>query len=410
MRLWSVLLVALAVVCGLAATASAEPGLRKAISMGSINHGGDTEDLSANGNLEVVQGTGARWVRIWMRWDKAQPLPPSSVPMSGLDSTRNDAPGCGTGCGFRYIQSVDAQIAAARAAGLNVVLVMWHFPRWANGTEGMPEDWGRNDRGTATTPVEQLKPMEFRVPVGHLGPDDYYGRWLDWLIGRYAGYGHSLALEIMNEPNGQLWPQQGLSAPGLPYGQGPVVIDDYVAEMMETARTVSAARGDPVLLLGPSLSDSVGENTRLMTNIETAVPATLDALEARDFGTAGNFAWSHHNYEDVERNIASPTRAEQVRADLVGRWPGMGGPADPKLWLTEGGARLGQGQAVDLASQAELVRLNWDRMQAAPGIQMWTNYLLFGDATTNSGLHQARHRAGRPRPVLNVFTAFPAYL
>ena len=409
MRLGLALLLALMAGAVFASQASAEPGLRKSLSMGSINHGGDYEDLTAHGNLDLVRQTGARWVRIWVRWDKTQLFPPSQLSMSRLTSTSNDLPGCGTGCGFRYIQAVDAQVAAARAAGLNVVLVTWVFPRWANGTEGLPADWGREDRGSATTPVERLKAMENRVPVGQLGTSGYYGRWIDWLIGRYSRYGRNLALEIMNEPNHQLWPQQGPSTTGDPYGPGPVVIDDYVAEMMETARAVSASRGNPVMLAGPGLADRFGADSRLMTNFQTAVPETLNRLQERGFMTASNYVWTHHNYSDVERNIASPTRAEQARAYLVGHWRGLGGTSAPKLWLTEGGARLGTAQATDLTMQAELVRLNWERMSAAPGIQMWTNYLLYANPVADSGLREDRFTSAAPRPVWNVFASFPAY-
>jgi hypothetical protein len=188
-----------------------------------------------------------------------------------------------------------------------------------------------------------------------------------------------------------------------------VVIDDYVAEMLETARRVSANRGHPTMLLGPSLADRFGADSRLMTNFQTAVPETLTALQARGFATASNFAWSHHNYADVERNVTMPTRAEQARAYLVGRWRGLGGTSSPKLWLTEGGARLGQSQATDLTMQAELVRQNFGRMTAAAGIQMWTNYLLYADPTADSGLREARLNGGAPRPVWNVFASFPAY-
>ncbi len=388
--------------------ASGEPGLRKAISMSSINHGGDYEDLTAYGNLATIGQTGARWVRIWVRWDKAQLFPPSQLGWSSLGSTANDLPGCGTGCGFRYIQAIDAQIAAARAAGLNVILANWHFPRWSNGTAGKPADWARPDRGSASTTVDRLKPMEYRVPVGQLGQTGYYGRWLDWLIARYAGYGRNLALEIMNEPNHQLWPQQAPSTTSDPYAQGPVVISSYVADMLNTARAVSAARGNPILLAGPGMADRFGANSRLMTNFQTAVPESLSRLPTS--GWSDNFIWSHHNYSDVERNIASPTRAEQVRGYLLGKWRGRGGTGDPKLWLTEGGARLGQSQATTLALQAELVRLNWERMTAAPGIQMWTNYLLYANPVADSGLREDRLTSGVPRPVWSTFVAFPAKL
>jgi hypothetical protein len=79
MRLWPALLIAVVVALFTAAPAGAEPGLRKAISMGSINHGGDYEDLTMYGNLDTVRQSGARWVRIWVRWDKAQLFPPSRL-------------------------------------------------------------------------------------------------------------------------------------------------------------------------------------------------------------------------------------------------------------------------------------------------------------------------------------------
>jgi hypothetical protein len=99
-----------------------------------------------------------------------------------------------------------------------------------------------------------------------------------------------------------------------------------------------------------------------------------------------------------------------VRGYLLGKWRGRGGTGDPKLWLTEGGARLGQSQATTLALQAELVRLNWERMTAAPGIQMWTNYLLYANPVADSGLREDRLTSDLPRPVWSTFVAFPAKL
>ena len=182
--------------------------LAKCVAMDSLNHGGDVEDLRVNGNLDRLRALGTRWVRLWIRWDKAQLFPPSLVPMSDLDGPANDLPVCGSGCGYGYIQAIDEQIALARAAGLNVILTTWHFPRWANGTAGMPADSAREDRGGPDTPVERLKPLEWRVPVGELGPRGYYGQWLGWLMDRYAIHGRGFTLEIVNEPNRQLWPQQ----------------------------------------------------------------------------------------------------------------------------------------------------------------------------------------------------------
>jgi hypothetical protein len=327
------------------------------------------------------------------------------VPWSRLASPANDLPACGTGCGFRYIASLDAQIAAARAAGLNVILVSWHFPRWANGTLDKPDDWAAEDRGPAGAPVERLKAMEMRIPVGQLGTEGYYGRWIDWLVGRYAAYGHNLTLEIMNEPNLQMWPQQGPSTTSDRFGPGPVVVGSYVAQMMNTARTVAAARGNPIEMAGPALSDHFGDDSRTETNFRTAVSATLAGLPPG--GWPGDFVWTHHNYSDVEENVPSPTRADAVRTLLLGRWDGRGGSTDPKVWLTEGGARLGSGQATDLGKQADLVRVNYERMSAAPGIEMWTNYMLYSNPYADSGLRHNLVMGGAPRPVWNTFVGLP---
>jgi Cellulase (glycosyl hydrolase family 5) len=382
-------------------------GLAKCVSMGSMNHGGDPEDLAAHGNLDLVLETGAPWVRIWIRWDKAQPLPPARVSLSALGEPANDLSECGTGCGFRYIQSIDAQIEKARAAGLRVILATWQFPRWANGTEGVPDDWAREDRGWARTPVSHLKAMEYRIPVGQLGPDGHYGRWIDWLVRRYSEHGQDLVLELMNEPNHQLWPQQGPSTTGDPYGPGPRVIDSYVAEMMNTARAVSEAHGHPVRMAGPALSDRDGSDNRLMTRFTTLTPEILSRLESLRFTSTPSFVWTHHNYTDVERGTPSPSGVERLRAQLRGRWRG-GGRSDPRIWLTEGGARLGSGLATDLDRQAALVRRNWRRMRALRGIEVWTNYLLYSDPTADSGLRESRESGGAPRPVWDVFGSLRA--
>ena len=394
--------------CGDEEEPRAAARLAKCVSMGSVDHGGDPEDLTAHGNLDLVLETGAPWVRIWIRWDKAQPAPPGRVPVSALGEPANDLPGCGTGCGVRYVQSIDAQIAQARAAGLRVILATWQFPRWANGTEGVPEDWAREDRGWANTPVSRLKAMEYRVPVGQLGPDGHYGRWIDWLVRRYSQHGPDLALELMNEPNHQLWPQQGPSTTGDPYGPGPRVIDAYVAEMMDTARAVSEEHGHPIRMAGPALTDRDGSDNRLMTRFTTLTPEILSRLDSHRFPATPSFVWTHHNYTDVESGTPSPSGVEQLRSQLRGRWRGRGGRGAPRIWLTEGGARLGSGLATDLDRQAALVRRNWRRMRAIGGIEVWTNYLLYSNPTADSGLRESRESGGAPRPVWGVFGSLRA--
>jgi hypothetical protein len=178
--------------------------------------------------------------------------------------------------------------------------------------------------------------------------------------------------------------------------------------MIATARAVSADRGHPIGLAGPALSDRARPNDRLLTTLETAVPQTLDALARLSFAPTPTFAWTHHNYFDIERNISSPTRAELVRELLRGRWSGRGGPADPRVWLTEGGARLGSGEVSDLNAQALLVAASWERMTAAPGIELFSNYLMYADPVANSGLCESIASGGAPRPLWQVFRRFPA--
>ena len=396
----------LAATAGWPSGAEAAAGLRKCVAMDSLNHGGDVEDLRVNGNLEKLLALGTRWVRIWIRWDKAQLYPPAFVPMTALDRPVHDAAICGPGCGYRYIQAMDEQIALARAVGLNVILTTWFFPRWANDTADKPADWAREDRGSPTTPPERLKPLEWRIPIGQLGTTGHYGRWLGWLMDRYAGYGPSLVLEIVNEPNGQLWPQQGPSPSADPYGPGELTIGAHVAEMIATARALSAERGHPIPLAAPALSDRARPNDRLFTALETAVPETLAVLDDLGFEPTPSFVWTHHNYWDIERDVSSATRAELVRELLRGRWRGRGGPADPRVWLTEGGARLGSGEVGDLSRQAELLAASWSRMSAAEGIEMFSNYLMYADPVANSGLCEAD---GTPRPVWDVFRGFPSF-
>lgn len=399
----------LAATAGWPSSARAAAGLRKCVAMDSLNHGGDVEDLRVNGNLEKLLALGTRWVRIWMRWDKAQLYPPAFVPMTALDGPLNDAVVCGSGCGFGYIQAIDEQIALARAVGLNVILTTWFFPRWANDTADKPADWAREDRGSATTPLERLKPLEWRIPAGQLGTTGHYGRWLAWLMDRYESYGRSLMLEIVNEPNGQLWPQQGPSATADPYGAGEPTVGSHMAEMIATAHALSAERGHRIQVGAPALSDRARPGDRLFTPIETAVPETLAALEGLGFPPAPSLVWTHHNYWDIEHDLPAPTRAELVRELLRGRWRGRGGPDDPRVWLTEGGARLGSGEVSDLSRQAELVAASWTRMSAAEGIELFSNYLMYADPVANSGLCDSIATGGPPRPVWGVFQSFPSF-
>jgi len=70
-RRLSIIAVAILVALACAAPAAGEPGLQKALSMTSISHGGDPDDLTAFGNLDLVKQTGAGWVQVTLDTDRA---------------------------------------------------------------------------------------------------------------------------------------------------------------------------------------------------------------------------------------------------------------------------------------------------------------------------------------------------
>src|SRR3954465_11118961 len=83
---------------------------------GTITPGGWPDSRSASNRL-FFSDTRTRWVRFWADW-------PTLEPASGeLDTTR--------------LAALDAQIARARRGGLKVVLTLYRFPSWANGTAAL---------------------------------------------------------------------------------------------------------------------------------------------------------------------------------------------------------------------------------------------------------------------------------
>src|ERR671922_1512235 len=101
--------------------------------------------------------------------------------------------------------------------------------------------------------------------------------WVGWLLDRSRWYGRNLVLEIMNEPNGQLWPQQAPSPTADPYAPGEVTVGAHVAEMIATARAVSADRGHPIGLAGAALSHPARPNDPPLPTPQTARPPTPHA-------------------------------------------------------------------------------------------------------------------------------------
>ena len=147
---------------------------------------------------------------------------------------------------------------------------------------------------------------------------------------------------------------------------------------------------------------------RLFTSVRSLVPPVLKALELLGFPATPSFAWSHHNYWDIERGVALPGGAGDLARMLRGRWRGRGGPADPRIWMTEGGARLGSGEVRDLTDQAELLGDSWARASALPAVELFSNYLMYADPMADCGLCNEIASGGAPRPVWDVFKRFAA--
>ncbi len=343
---------------------------------------GDSQRYAANRRFYAETST--PWVRLWADWPVLQPQRTAAPDFSRLDE----------------------DIAGARADGRKVMLTAWRFPRWANGTDTLTsaEDAAHQlaDRIEPGGDPAQRKDLTFKLPADlSFGSD--WARWIDTLLGRYGAAID--ALELLNEPNLQLWPQIGVA--------------DAVARMMATAQTVAASHLTRPLLVGPATSDAAGDS-RLRTSYDTFTPALLDRLDAIGFSADPSFAWSHHSYADVEGDLAGAENgAGRVRGLLAGRWAGWpaGDAVSPGLLVTETGARLDRIAALyglrEPAAigqrQAELIERYWQRMQFDPegaGVGMVCLYLFVTDMHYDSGLCDLD---GTPRPAYAAWGRLPAF-
>ena len=221
------------------------------------------------------------------------------------------------------------------------------------------------------------------------------------------------AFELVNEPNFQLWPQRAPSPTADPFALGPVVVQRTVAEMMASARAVSAAAGHPGLLLTPSFADS-NQGGRTVTHYDELTVALLDELAATGAVVGPNEAWAHHDYTDVEGRVEA-TKTQHLRTLLAGRWTGLADATGPAVFITEGGARLSQMRALyptedPRAAQAESIRLALERHARADGpgagVWMFAQYTLHADPSFDCGLLDAWPSTAR-RPSFAAWSAGP---
>jgi hypothetical protein len=329
---------------------------------GTINPGGSHDYRNASNRL-FFSDTRTRWARFWADW-------------ATLDAAR--------------LAALDAQIARAKRDGLQVILTLYRFPTWANGTGALtPEQLAAtmSDRKTANDPETKAKSLLLRYP-DDVSETSVFGRFLTTLVSRYSRNNARRPvldavvdfIEVCNEPNYMWWPQQAPSAdPANPYATSTITIADVVARMFVTAQRITARYGGEPMLCGPGTADTT-DGGRLRTAYHSFTERLLPALTAAGFVAGPRFAWSHHNYTDVTYDMGpgstfpgaatDPTRltnrAADTRRRLVGRWAGWpaADAANPQILLTEGGVTLPNiaarwgitDRAAQLAKQSELVQ------------------------------------------------------
>lgn len=373
----------------------------------------------------------------------------------------------------RFLINLDGQIRTAHKEKLQVILTLnQSYPLWANGSRDKGCQLTGNKACSLTGKADMYGPVPIcdedcrkandRTFVGRkreprdsygkiptdLGVNGPWGRWINFLVARYgitkdkidgtrqpcsynfngAGCGDYFRyvdfLEIVNEPNYTHWPQRADDE-----RDGTLVMALYVARMFRTAKAIVDKRNaellatkDPKLdpgpttitLLGPATADNANTNTRVTSYFEFN-RELLKRLDAMDFEPGNIFAWSHHNYGDVERWRDGRPRSSDPKENetnssawtrrllLVGvdgyTWNGWGGAGNPQVLITESGARLNRISEIwgirmgDVAAlkqqQAFLVSHNFYTMDAGPlstGIAMVNNYLTYSDPAYDTGL------------------------
>jgi hypothetical protein len=379
-------------------TPEPEPGLRKLIDIGpgGVIFPGSAQDYRYHSNPTYYADTRTRWIRMWADWPSLQPDPAYAI----------DDPG---NPGRASLEALDDQIRRACADGLSFVLMPYRYPVWANGTAAVaaargsdaevsfqfwdrmtPRAWLRYQGSGRRVLVYDPRRagLEYRLPDEGHGPQSAWARFFEFLYDRYhLGQRESgryvRALELVNEPNLQLWPQQAPPIDGSRFAPTETTAPRAVADIMITAQAISARFDHSTLLLAPSLSDINAASGRRSTTYGQFAALLLDALDASGYRAHERQGWSHHNYGDVEyRTQAARTR--DLMDQLHGRWQGRG------LYVTEGGARVSRMAVLypledPRAAQARCIQESW-AAHAAAGVEMLAQYLLYDDVNFDSGL------------------------
>jgi hypothetical protein len=281
------------------------------------------------------------------------------------------------------------------------------------------------------------KAFVYRMPPEGHGPGSQWAHYVEWLWDRYAD--RLTAFEVVNEPNGQLWPQRTT-----------LVTDDFaarwdtagttlttpraVADMMSTVDAIARARDDGLLLLAPSTSDTLTQTIPRYTTIslrteytqatDTFIEALLPELDRCGFRADDRWVWSYHNYSDFERGYNHVVYLRRLLAEHG--WNGRHLDGGPEVWCTEGGCRLlvmqtRFGSATRTLTPAErkdyqarvlteaLSRHHYAK-GAGTGVGMVTQYTTYADTNFDDGMLEPAAVGGAPRAALAAWSAVPEYV
>jgi hypothetical protein len=301
-------------------------------------------------------------LRLWVDWTFVQPHGDH-----GLGDPANP--------GAPVLASIDAQVDAAVADGLQVILLPWRYPRWVN--HNAARDGTRSP--------------EWRLPDSGHGPYSPWADFVEALWDRYAG--RMSCFEVINEPNLQMWPQDDIA--------------ERVAWMISTVDEIARRHDYAATCLGPSISDAESDRPWRITERRPFVEALLPALARRGFAGGDHWVWSFHNYNDCE---LGGDRASDMRAQIAGRWQGRhAADGGPLLFATEGGVRLvgverryGQTFPPDRqrAEQAAMLADAVARSERTPGVGLFTQYTVYADPDYDCGLLESD---GTMRPAFGAW-------
>jgi hypothetical protein len=287
-------------------------------------------------------------LRIWADWTVLQPRGDLA-----LDDPANP--------GRPHLAALDAQVDAANADGLQVILLPQGYPRWVN----------HNAKPDGT------KSPAWRLPDSGHGP---YSPWADYVEALWARYvGKISCFEVVNEPNLQVWPQDGVA--------------ERAAWMMSTVDAIARRHGMAATCLAPSISDAESDRPWRITERRPFVESLLGALERRAFQGGDHWVWAFHNYNDCE---LGGDRVSDMRAQIAGRWNGRrADDGGPLLFATEGGVRLAgvarrhgvtYSAARQRTEQAAMLADAVARYERTPGVGLFTQYTVHADPNYDCGL------------------------